>query len=227
MKELITIVLLAASLSSPLLAQNDVKTRINEIKKSRAHVYGEATLPTMEEATDAAKEILLYNIKSFIREEGEALQLLDVPLQAVVDSCEVLETSRGSMARAMAFVQKSDFCVVEEETLEAGVQADSAGSIRETEFEAAVKEVADLFILYNILDSQDWSSCSSYGKVKQDMDPGLLQKSYLVIFKPDTYLIQAVLSPKGDDVRKNIITGEPDSTRNYPKCQALWVNLII
>lgn len=227
MRKLFSVILLAASLSSPLLAQNDVKNRINEIKKSKSHIYGEATLITMEEAKDAAREILLYNIKNFIREEGDALQLLDVPLQGVVDSCEVLETSRGSMARALAFVKKSDFCIVEEDVAETDTRESSAGNTRETRFETAVKDVADLFILYNVLDSQDWSSCSSYGKVKQDVNPDLLQKSYLVIFKPDTYLIEAVLSPKKDDVRKNIATGDPDSTRNYPKSQALWVNLTL
>ena len=228
MKRLTAAIFLMLSVCAAALAQTDAKSLINGIKKNPAYVYGEATLATEEEAADAAKELLSYNIRSFIREQGDALQLLDVAVPDVVAGCEFIRTTRGSMARVLAYVKKETFCVYEEvkvpEPEPAAVQEETPAQTPDVkyDFEARLNEVSDLFVLYSVLDSKEWSSHCTYGKVKQDTDKEMLQNSYLVIFKPDTYMITGVLSPK-KDTRINLATGSIDSTRNYPNCQALWV----
>lgn len=234
MKKTVLTILVMFAVSVVLFAQGDVKTRMNSIKKSSAYIYGEATLATSEDAVSAARENLLYSLKNFIKDNGEGLEIKDVNPEDLVNACEILSTPRGSMIRALGFVHKSAFSnyvEIEEESFagsESAKQGDAAGQSAaagtKERFESKLVQIGDLFVLYSVLDSDEWSSAVKYGKVKTNTDPVMLAESYLVVFSQDDYVIKACMSPK-DGTRTNLATGKPDSTRQYPNCQAVWVKL--
>lgn len=221
MKRILFLILASLSLSVAVYGQSDVKARINQVKKNPNYIYGEATLPTREEALASAKDVLLFNVNSFVREKPDSVALLPVSIPSVVDSCEVLETTRGSMARVLAYVQKSSICKMDEIVIEEKPRFSA-----KEEFEQSVANIPDLFVMYDVLDSETWSSRCKYGKVKTNMNPEEIGESYLVIFSPDDYVISAVLAPKSEN-RRNLVTGSPDSTRNYPNCQAVWIKVVL
>lgn len=221
MKRILFLMLAFLSFSVAVYGQSDAKSRINQVKKNPNYIYGEATLPTREEALASAKDVLVFNINSFVREKPDSVVLIPVSIHSVVDSCEVLETTRGSMARVLAFVHKSRICQMDEIEFE----EKSRPSAKE-EFEQSIVNIPDLFVMYDILDSETWSSRCKYGKVKANMNPEEIAESYLVIFSSDDYVISAVLAPKSEN-RRNLVTGTPDSTRNYPNCQAVWIKVVL
>ncbi len=227
MKKTVLTILVMLAVSVVLFAQDNVKTRMNGIKKSPAYIYGEATLATLEDAASAARENLLYSLKNFIKDNEEGLEIKDVNPEELVNACEVLSAPRGSMTRALCFVHKSalsNYVETEEESGAGLEHAKQEAAGAKERFESKLVQIGDLFVLYSVLDSDEWSSTVKYGKVKTDTGPDLLAESYLVVFSPDDYVIRAYMSPK-DGTRTNLATGNPDSTRQYPNCQAIWVKL--
>lgn len=64
------------------------------------------------------------------------------------------------------------------------------------------------------------------GNVTRDSDPNEVGGSLLVVYATSDNSVRAVLAPKNDiGNRINLRTKQPDSTRNYPGCQAMWIKI--
>lgn len=64
------------------------------------------------------------------------------------------------------------------------------------------------------------------GNVTRNSDPNEVGGSLLVVYATSDNSVRAVLAPKNDiGNRINLRTKQPDSTRNYPGCQAMWIKI--
>lgn len=64
------------------------------------------------------------------------------------------------------------------------------------------------------------------GNVTRDSDPNKVGGSLLVVYATSDNSVRAILAPKNDiGNRINLRTKQPDSTRNYPGCQAMWIKI--
>lgn len=106
--------------------EEDVKTRINRIKRDTSYLYGEATMPTREEAMTLAKDFLCSYIEQWISETHDAGKIRSVVARDLVADCEELSLMRGSMFRAFAYVLKSDLYAVDTDAVAIPVAAGAA-----------------------------------------------------------------------------------------------------
>lgn len=87
-------------------AQNESLEKINKIKKNNSYLYGESTMPTKEEASSVAMEILQQDIRqwavSHSKKKVEKVVATDV--SNIVDS---IVTKRVNMFRVFLYVKKS------------------------------------------------------------------------------------------------------------------------
>lgn len=109
-----------ASAPAPAL-EEDTKTRINRIKRDTAYLYGEATMPTREEAMTLAKDFLCSYIEQWIAETRDTQKIRSVVAKELISDCEELSLMRGSMYRAFAYVRKSDLYAVDTDAVSISV----------------------------------------------------------------------------------------------------------
>lgn len=65
------------------------------------------------------------------------------------------------------------------------------------------------------------------GNVTRDSDPNEVGVSLLVVYATSDNSVRTVLAPKNEiGNRINLRTKQPDSTRNYPGCQAMWIKIL-
>lgn len=100
-----------------LLAQSqsgiasDRSETINIIKKSKSFVYGEATMPTKEEAYDVAQEILQRNIEEWAlaHSKKKVTKVVATDVHELIDS---IILKRANMVRVFLYVKKSNLIPV-------------------------------------------------------------------------------------------------------------------
>ena len=93
---------LIALLSVILMAHADPGKRINEIKKNPMYIYGEATKPTINEAYDAALNILQFNIQQWY--ENKDKKNVGKTLRNMTLLADTIHALRGEFYRVFAYI---------------------------------------------------------------------------------------------------------------------------
>lgn len=94
-----------------LTAQNvteKTKKEMNRIKLSRSYLSAEATMPTLQEAIDAANESLLQSIDQWVKEEKKYQGAKQIAIQDINSCLEKMDMSRGSNVRVLVYIKKKD-----------------------------------------------------------------------------------------------------------------------
>ncbi|MCS3051127.1 hypothetical protein NXV05_14665 [Parabacteroides johnsonii] len=94
-----------------LTAQNvteKTKKEMNRIKLSRSYICAEATMPTLQEAIDVAKESLIQSIEQWAKEEKKYQGAKQIALQDINSCIEKMDMKRGKNVRALVYIKKKD-----------------------------------------------------------------------------------------------------------------------
>lgn len=106
-------------LAVPALAQKDaVRTKINEIKRNSRYIYGEATMDTLEEAMELAKDFLRSNIELWVSDYYDMADVQKITVENMMSECQELSLMRGKMYRAFVYVHKKGLHTVGKEGTE-------------------------------------------------------------------------------------------------------------
>lgn len=102
------ILLLSILLSACIVAQALDKSQkaINEIKKNREYLYGEATMPTQEEATSLAYELLQKEIVGWLSDRASR-PVESFSVKEVNRLTDTIMMRRADMYRVFAYVKKN------------------------------------------------------------------------------------------------------------------------
>ena len=90
-----------------LTAQNvteKTKKEMNRIKLSRSYICAEATMPTLQEAIDVAKESLIQSIEQWAKEEKKYQGAKQIALQDINSCIEKIDMKRGKNVRALVYI---------------------------------------------------------------------------------------------------------------------------
>lgn len=79
---------------------------INDIKKSREYLYGEATMPTLEGATSLAYELLQKEIVGWLSDRASR-PIENFPVKEVNKLTDTITTRRADMYRVFAYIKKN------------------------------------------------------------------------------------------------------------------------
>lgn len=243
MKKIIVAVTLLLLGTISLFAQKSVAEQINDIKRSRSYLYGEATMKTQEEAKETALELLELEVERYASEKKKLKSAENVVVREIKNNVESLDMKRGTMFRVFLYVKKSDVIPIndadntitidrEENTREQPQLEVNGDPQPETVAtapslspkEEALQRIASLIQFSEardcFVDLKSKGIIKEYGKYSTMRDGN---QSYLLIYNREG-LIEAVLAP-GIDIRKNIKTGKDDSLANYSGRGALWFTM--
>lgn len=229
-------------LSQTMTAQEEVLARINEIKLDSTYLYGEATLQTTQAAYSMSNELLMKEVKDWIKKSTtKQSPLAAEDLSNIMDSVVL---PRLSMFRVFTYVKKSDlisilkeagFNVEQTKSSEPSiVMVDNPYSTTEHPTTITPNEVEELSpVLQKIIGAKTFFELkdiieplyanglvSKYGKYATMSQPA---DSYLIIYNTSGDIV-AYLG-KGTEKRKNLSTQKPDSEHNYSGCGAIWFQL--
>ena len=104
----LTFILMACLSAGAQENQAELKSKVNEIKKSPDYIYAEATRETAEEAKSAAEEQLYNNINIWVAHEKDLRGAKQVVVAQTKSDYEEYQLQRGNMTRAFLYVKKSD-----------------------------------------------------------------------------------------------------------------------
>ncbi len=240
MKKIIAVATLLLLGTISLFAQKSVAEQINDIKRSRSYLYGEATMKTQEEAKETALELLELEVERYVSEKKKLKNAENVVIREIKNNVESLDMKRGTMFRVFLYVKKSDVIPINdaENTVTIDREADKqeesqAVSGNDTRpvtspvlspKEEALQRIVSLVQFSEardcFVDLKSKGIIKEYGKYSTMKDGN---QSYLLVYNREG-IIEAVLSP-GGDIRKNIKTGKDDSLSNYSGRGALWFTM--
>lgn len=104
----LTFIMMACLSAGAQENQAELKSKVNEIKKSPDYIYAEATRETAEEAKSAAEEQLYNNINIWVAHEKNLRGAKHVVVAQTKSDYEEFQLQRGNMTRAFLYVKKSD-----------------------------------------------------------------------------------------------------------------------
>ena len=104
----LTFIMMACLSAGAQENQAELKSKVNEIKKSPDYIYAEATRETAEEAKSAAEEQLYNNINIWVAHEKDLRGAKHVVVAQTKSDYEEYQLQRGNMTRAFLYVKKSD-----------------------------------------------------------------------------------------------------------------------
>ena len=104
----LTFIMMACLSAGAQENQAELKSKVNEIKKSPDYIYAEATRETAEEAKSAAEEQLYNNINIWVAHEKNLRGAKQVIVAQTKSDYEEYQLQRGNMTRAFLYVKKSD-----------------------------------------------------------------------------------------------------------------------
>lgn len=204
----------------------EAKSQINKIKKSSAYLYGEATLPKVEDALQLAKELLSGEIDAWIQEKKKLRTSDNVVVKNVSELSQQMTLPRGNMYRAFVYVKKDDIIPSDNATVIDNRKQDEGGQRLVTVVGSTPKpavRTAQDEALDEILRLQAFSQLKTclttlkqQGKISDyDKYSNIKTPSgyYLIIYNRQG-MIEAVLGP-GTDNRKNLKTNAVDNISNY------------
>jgi len=236
--------ILALGLAITSLALDNRLEKINNIKKNNEFLYGEATMPTQEEATSLAYEQLQKEVFSWAERDSVTLRVSSIKdINCLADS---IMTRRAEMFRVFVYIEKSRLLSIVDTidtikvdtpsaTKDSLIIKDSAKQVihqkffgkeakmkqRQSDALLRIKGAKNFFELKKIMQPlKEKGEIIDYGKYATAQHPELC---YLVVYDPAGNI--CALLGKGKDVRKNLKTGKDDTIRNYRGCGAIWFTL--
>ncbi|MCI7378354.1 MAG: hypothetical protein MSH66_01055 [Bacteroidales bacterium] len=234
----LTFILMACLSAGAQDNQAELKSKVNEIKKSPDYIYAETTRETAEEAKSAAEEQLYNNINIWVAQEKKLRGAKQVIVAQAKADYEEYQLQRGNMVRAFLYVKKSDIIAAdnvrvldvnplkEDEAKEDEAQqpaADPQPATPAVEISPLVKELAGIATIQafgtRIKELKAQGKVGVYGKYKELTDP---DNCLLVIYNRQG-TIEAVLTAGAQ--RYNAATALPDAIANYPGCAAIGFTL--
>lgn len=234
----LTFILMACLSAGAQDNQAELKSKVNEIKKSPDYIYAETTRETAEEAKSAAEEQLYNNINIWVAQEKKLRGAKQVIVAQAKADYEEYQLQRGNMVRAFLYVKKSDIIAAdnvrvldvnplkEDEAKEDEAQqpaADPQPATPAVEISPLVKELAGIATIQafgtRIKELKAQGKVGVYGKYKELSDP---DNCLLVIYNRQG-TIEAVLTAGAQ--RYNATTALPDAIANYPGCAAIGFTL--
>ena len=251
MKRKITIIISLLCAVLAVLAMDKQQEQVNEIKKSKEYLYGEATMPTQEEATSVAYELLQQEVLKWAADRVS--RPFDKVSPAEINKkAEVVVLRRADMYRVFAYVRKTDLVpifydkgIVLFDSLDLGqIPKLQSEMKRVSKSDSLVNEevmkkiVNNFFTPKNDVLDKIKMACTFF-ELKDILLPlkenGIIAAygKYVTAEKPEEcYLIiydiagniKALLG-KGDKTRPNLKTGKEDSLQNYRGCGAIWFTL--
>lgn len=234
----LTFILMACLSAGAQENQAELKSKVNEIKKSPDYIYAETTRETAEEAKSAAEEQLYNNINIWVAQEKKLRGAKQVIVAQSKADYEEYQLQRGNLVRAFLYVKKSDIIAVdnvrvlnvnplkEDEAKEDEAQqpaADPQPATPAVEISPLVKELAGIATIQafgtRIKELKAQGKVGVYGKYKELSDP---DNCLLVVYNRQG-TIEAVLTAGAQ--RYNAATALPDAIANYPGCAAIGFTL--
>lgn len=240
----LTFILMACLSAGAQENQAELKSKVNEIKKSPDYIYAEATRETAEEAKSAAEEQLYNNINIWVAHEKDLRGAKHVVVAQTKSDYEEYQLQRGNMTRAFLYVKKSDIIagdnvrVLDVNPLKEGeakddkaqqpadpqpVAADPQPAAPAVEISPLVKELANIATIQafgaRLKELKAQGKVGVYGKYKELSDP---DNCLLVVYNRQG-TIEAVLTAGAQ--RYNATTALPDALANYPGCAAIGFTL--
>lgn len=85
-----------------------IKNKIAQVKKNNVYLYGEATAPTVKEATEIAEDILTNEITQWAATKRKMQDAENFLINNKESAYQILTTPRGNQYRAVVYVKKSD-----------------------------------------------------------------------------------------------------------------------
>ena len=240
----LTFIMMACLSAGAQENQAELKSKVNEIKKSPDYIYAEATRETAEEAKSAAEEQLYNNINIWVAHEKNLRGAKQVIVAQTKSDYEEYQLQRGNMTRAFLYVKKSDIIagdnvrVLDVNPLKEGeakddkaqqpadpqpVAADLQPAAPAVEISPLVKELANIATIQafgtRLKELKAQGKVGVYGKYKELPDP---DNCLLVVYNRQG-TIEAVLTAGAQ--RYNATTALPDALANYPGCAAIGFTL--
>lgn len=204
-----------------IMADNneDVKKKLNNIKKSSLYLYGEATAETEEEARELAEEILYDEINSWAAGKKKLQNSANFAVNNTQTLWSIISLPRGNMFRSFIYVKKSDIIPVENSEVISNTNVYSEDSDVEPSSTSVKKIPECVGILMQYTDyyqfAEQIKQMKAEGKIKNYARYGQLENGdvcYLAIYNKAGKVV-AILSPGKQ--RRNIATGKTDGIINY------------
>ena len=220
---------------------DDIKKKLNSIKKNSLYIYGEATAATEEEAHALAEEILYDEINSWAAKKRKFQKSADFAVNNVKSLCNTLSLPRGNMIRSFIYVKKSDIIPVNNleiisNTKAEGMEESKVERISSSSSTAAaavaatpmrvpscIQELIRYTDYFEMVDKL--KEMKAAGKVKSHARYANLDNPevcYLVVYSRAGKVV-AILTPGSE--RRNVATGKVDAVSNYSGHGALGVEV--
>lgn len=137
MKKLISITIFL-SVVLTVSAIDRQQARVNDIKKNREYLYGEATMPTQEEAASVAYEQIQHEVLNWATDRVSR-PIDNVSLKAINNLVDTIVLRRADMFRVFAYVKKDDLMplfydkgIVQDDSLDTGVTKPDSQTLVDT-----------------------------------------------------------------------------------------------
>lgn len=220
---------------------DDIKKKLNSIKKNSLYIYGEATAATEEEAHALAEEILYDEINSWAAKKRKFQKSADFAVNNVKSLCNTLSLPRGNMIRSFIYVKKNDIIPVNNleiisNTKAEGMEESKVERISSSSSTAAaavaatpmrvpscIQELIRYTDYFEMVDKL--KEMKAAGKVKSHARYANLDNPevcYLVVYSRAGKVV-AILTPGSE--RRNVATGKVDAVSNYSGHGALGVEV--
>ncbi len=199
---------------------NEIKKKINGIKKSSLYLYGEVTAPTLEEAKSLAQESLYEQINEWVAQKKKLQNSRNIVVNNKTEIFSEVSLPRGNMYRSFIYVKKSDIIAADNSEV---IQNNISVMPKKEQAKQALPEAVETLC-----------ACTQYDdlakKIKEFKATGKIVNyaRYASLDNPDEYYLAvyntagkvvAILSP--GSTRKNVKTGEVDNVTNYSGCGAI------
>lgn len=202
----------------------DVKKKINEIKKSSQYIYAESTAPTEEDARAYAEERLYDEVNEWVTTQKKMKGCANLVINNRKELWTSLSMPRGTnMFRYFVYVKKKDIIPTDN----AVVIANESRPEVEEKIRLVLPEVVSL--LAGITDYYEMAEkvkqlkaegkIDNYGRYGSLDDP---DNYYLVIYNQQAKVV-AILTPGSD--RRNVKTNKSDGVANYRGCGAIGIKV--
>ncbi len=229
------ILLFATTATTTAVAQEQSKSSlINEIKLDSNYIYGEATMSDEASAQELAFAFLKTNFDIWFLESEIAKEHQKLDSDALAQLAQTLTTPRGGMFRSFIYIYLGDIVLdgvsrtypqatsVAEENLGSTPSEEMLLSEREL-FERELVALSNVTTLVDLLSDEKYIDHCIFGEIsRESIQQIAIDDAYLIIYNPSDNGVYSILSPRHGD-RKNIISGETDSTRNYPESKGVWI----
>lgn len=233
-------------------AMDKQQEQVNEIKKSKEYLYGDATMPTQEEATSLAYELLQQEVLKWAADRVSRPFDHFSPKE-INKKAEIVVLRRADMYRVFAYVKKNDLVpifydqgIMLFDSLDVGLLPEPQPEVKKTisktdslvNDEVKQKIMQHFFapkndVLDKIKKAKTFFELKNILPLLKEEGSITAYGKYATAEKPEECFliiydiagnIKALLG-KGDKTRPNLNTGKEDSLQNYRGCGAIWFTM--